>query len=143
MVEKLLELNKLKVNFEALERADVPFPFVKTESLLSSQGGSAFQKEYFGYTPLMLAAAGGDSNVDIVKALLNAKADFKKTDEFGNSILHIAAINSNNKIMDFIAKEGKIDIFGRNKDGETALSICQSNKNQKGVNLYEGYEKDE
>ena len=124
----------------ALEQPDNLSPLAKTKSLLSSQGGSAFQKEYFGYTPLMLAVAGGDSNVDIVKALLNSKADFKKTDEFGNSILHIAAMNSNNKMMDFIAKTLKIDIFGRNKDGETALSICQTNKNQEGVDLYEKHQ---
>lgn len=88
-----------------------------------------FHREFFGYTPLMLAVASKNSNLEIVKALLNAKADFKKTDEFGNSILHIAALNSNNSIMDFIAKTLKLDMFGRNKSGETALSICQTNKN--------------
>lgn len=70
---------------------------------------------------------------------MNAKADFKNTDEFGNTIIHIAAINSNNAMIEFIVRTLKLDIFGRNKAGETALSICEMNNNQEGVDIFKKY----
>lgn len=129
MVKQLLQLSNKTVDLMALEQVDY-----------LSKNQQPFQKEYLGYTPLMLAVASPFSNLETIKALLNAKADFKKTDEFGNSILHIAAINSNNKMIDFITKTLKLDIFGRNKKGDTALSICQDIKNQGGLDILEKYQ---
>jgi len=83
-----------------------------------------FLKEFTNYTPLMLCVARDDANLDCVKTLLTAKADFTTLDIFNNSVLHIAAINGNNKILEYLAKNLKIDIFARNKDGETALTLC-------------------
>jgi len=77
-----------------------------------------------GYTPLMLAVASGDHNLDCVKLLLGAKADYNKVDFKNNTILHIAAIYGNNRILDYLMKNLQIDIFARNKDGDTAMSIC-------------------
>jgi ankyrin repeat protein len=122
----------------AIEQPD-KLPVVANVKLFEKANKSTFQREIYGYTPLMLAVAGGDGNIDIVKALLNAKADWKKTDEFGNNLLHIAAMNSNNKTMEFIAKTLKLDIIGRNKAGETALLFCQTNKNQDGVDLLNNF----
>jgi len=39
----------------------------------------------------MLAIAGGDSNLDCVKALLSKGASYKCEDDQGNSVIHIAA----------------------------------------------------
>ena len=92
-----------------------------------------------GYTPLMLAIAGGNQNLDCVKELLNYNADFSAKDLFGNSILHIAAIHSNNALIGYIAKNLKIDIFGRNNKGETALNICMTTKNSEGQKILQEF----
>lgn len=89
----------------------------------------AFQIEYHGYTPLMLAIASPYSNLETVKALVKAKSDFKRNDEFGNSLLQIAAINSNNEILEFLTKTLKFNIHARNSKGETAWTICKDTKN--------------
>ena len=57
----------------------------------------------------MLAVAGGNSNIKLVKALLNAKADRNKTDEYGNNLLHIAAMSLNTKMVSFIKNDLKFD----------------------------------
>ena len=41
--------------------------------------------------------------------------------------------------MNYVAKNLKIDLFARNKDGETALSICQSLKNKEGEDILTKY----
>ena len=82
-------------------------------------------KEMTGFTPLMLAVASGDQNLECVKLLLGAKADYKKQDPKNNSILHIAAIYENNKILEYLMKNLEVDIFARNKNGDTAMTICE------------------
>ena len=54
-------------------------------------------------------------------------------------MLHIAAINGNNKILDYLSKNLKINIFERNFSGETPLNICQVQNNSKGVEILEQY----
>lgn len=103
------------INLMALEQPD---KFAKTQA--------PFKREYHGYTPLMLAVTSKDSTVECVKVLLGEGADFKCKDDFGNTVLHLAAVNGNNKMIEFIAKNLKIDIFERNKAGETALGICET-----------------
>jgi ankyrin repeat protein len=93
-------------------------------------------KEMTGYTPLMLAVASGDHNLDCVKLLLTHKADYKKVDFKNNTVLHIAALNGNNTILEYLVKNLEIDVFARNKDGETALTICEKTKNSKGIELF-------
>ena len=53
--------------------------------------------------------------------------------------MHIAAINGNNKIIDYLSKNLKIDIFKRNKQGESALSICEALKNEEGTQILQKY----
>jgi hypothetical protein len=90
-----------------------------------TKGTSAYMREYSKYTPLMLAIAGGDHNLECVKALLNKGVDYKCEDDQGNTVLHIAAMNGCNQILEFLCKNLKIELFARNKVGETTLSICQ------------------
>lgn len=59
----------------------------------------------------MLAIAGGDHNLDCVKALLSKGVNFKCEDDNGNTLLHIAAINGCNKTLEFLAKNLKIELF--------------------------------
>jgi ankyrin repeat protein len=81
----------------------------------------------------MLAVARSDENLECVKYLLQKGANYKVEDEYGNNLHHIAAINGNIKILDYLAKNLKIELFSRNGKGETPLSICQQMKNQEGI----------
>ena len=90
----------------------------------------------------MLAVAGTDSNLECVKLLLQKGANYKVEDEYGNNLHHIAAINGNNQILDYLAKNLKIELFSRNEKGDTPLSICQQMKNQKGIEILQQYKDD-
>ena len=81
----------------------------------------------------MLTVAGGDQNLDCLKLMLQNGANFICKDDFDNNLLKIAAKNNCNKMIDYIAKNLKINIFERNKEGETALNICQNLKNEQGI----------
>lgn len=110
-------LGSININFPAVERSDI------------NQKG-AFQKEFHGYSPLMLAVAGGDSNIECVKILLVNKANTGLLDSYGNSLLHIAAIYGSSEILQYLLQNLKqMNIFERNNNGETALSIAQEKKN--------------
>lgn len=54
--------------------------------------------------------------------------------------MHIAALNSQNAILEYLTKNLRMEIFARNNAGETALFICKSLKNQKGVEILEKYQ---
>lgn len=98
------------------------------------------KKEFLKYTPLMLAVAKGDECLECVKVLLRNDANWKMTDEQGNTLLHIASKNQNNKILDYLTKNlTNINICERNEGGETALSICQGLKNKQGAEILEQY----
>jgi len=71
----------------------------------------------------MLAVAGGDSNIDCAKLLVQAKADTAVTDPAGNTLLHIAAVLGHNEMLAYIVDSVRLNIFDRNNNGETALSI--------------------
>jgi ankyrin repeat protein len=85
----------------------------------------------------MLAVSRDDKNLDCVKILLQAGADFTSKDSYGNTVIHLAAMNGNNKILDYLSKNLKINIFERNKVGDTALSVCTASKNTEGANILE------
>ena len=87
----------------------------------------------------MLACARSDENLECVKSLLQFGANFECLDEFGNNVLHIAAMNGNNKIIDYLSKNLKIGIFARNKNGESALSICETLNNDEGSKILQKY----
>lgn len=90
----------------------------------------------------MLAVSRDDQNLDCVKLLLQAKADFTTKDSYGNSVIHLAAMNGNNKILDYLSKNLKINVFERNKVGDTALSVCTALKNSEGVKILEQVRKE-
>ena len=56
----------------------------------------------------------------------------------GNNILHLAAKYSTDiKVLEYVVKNARVDIFARNNAGETALVICESVGNQAGVQIIE------
>jgi len=125
---KLLEYVLKRVGKSYLE-----VPAQETHDKDGGKAPSAFVKEFAGFTPLMLAVAKGDENFDCLQALLAQGADFNCRDEYENNLLHVAATYGNNKILDYLAKNLKLDLFARNSKGETALNICHSAKNAAGV----------
>jgi len=50
----------------------------------------------------MLAVAGGDSNIECAKLLVQNKADTAVTDPAGNTLLHIAALFGHNEMLEYI-----------------------------------------
>lgn len=89
-------------------------------------------KEFTGYTPLMLAVAGGGQNIECVRILIQHKADTSIVDSNGNTLLHIAAMYQNNEALDFLLKTSQtLNVFERNQKGETPLSIAQERKDDK------------
>ena len=117
-------LGQQYIDIEAIEHIDQ----------YGKKSGTSLQKEFSKYTPLMLAVAGSDKNLECVKTLLNHRADSKAKDCFDNTVLHIAALNGNNQILDYLSKNLS-NIFDRNSEGETALNVCQKLKNQDGINI--------
>jgi len=87
----------------------------------------------------MLAVAGGDENLEAVQLLIS-KSDIEKTDSAGNNLFHIAVIYGSNKILEFLLKiRVKLNLFERNNNGETVLSIAQEKKNDLALKLLEQY----
>jgi len=124
-------LGKDNIDIEAMEQPDK-----------HAKAPGPFKKEMARYTPLLLAVAKSDDNLECAKSLLKFGANVHVTDEYGNTLLHVAALNGNNKILDYIAKNLKINMFERNSDGETALNICATLKNAEGVKMLEQYQEE-
>ena len=103
--------------------------------LASGKRPLSYEREWVGYTPLMLACASPESNLETVKLLLTSKADPTVIDTNGNTLLHIAAAAGRNIILEYLLKNCKIDAFARNKAGNTALTICKKTKNVDGEKI--------
>ena len=129
-----------QINQTATEEVDYLENGTARPALSGKSKQGSLVKEMTGFTPLMLAVASGDHNLDCVKLLLGAKADYNICDSKKNGLLHIAAIYQRNKILEYLLKNLQIDIFARNKAGDTALTICESSNNSKGVELFKELE---
>lgn len=88
--------------------------------------GAQFVAEYNSFTPLMLAVVGRSNSLECVKALLDHDADHQCEDDYGNTLLHIAAMNKGNEIMNYLIQRFPIDVNEKNAAGQSALSICQA-----------------
>jgi ankyrin repeat protein len=110
---------------------------VVTEKQDEIAGRGTYQKEYAGYTPLMLACASSFDSIKCVKLLLRNQADHTCQDAQENTLLHVAAMNDNNTVLHHLVSYVKLDLFARNKNGETALNICQQKKNADGIKILE------
>ena len=87
------------------------------------QGKTNYTKEYQNFTPLMLCAT-KPNNFDCFTALLRHGAKYDTLDSYGNTLLHIAAIYTNFKVIKYIIENLKIDIDALNHKGEKAIDKC-------------------
>jgi len=129
LLKKVIGTLKNSIEMLAIEQPDT-----KAKTVVKVTGG--FVKEFEGYTPLMLAVARDDANLECVKTLLSHGANFECRDTLGNGIIHIAAMNGNNKILDYLTKNLKTDMFSRNQKGESALSLADA----EGAKILEQYQ---
>jgi ankyrin repeat protein len=86
--------------------------------LLGQRGTDPNQVGPDGTTAVMYAAHYGD--LELVQALIKARADVKLKNQFGTSALHEASIIGSAPIIDALLKAGA-DANSKNNDGETVL----------------------
>lgn len=90
----------------------------------------------------MLSIAGGGQNIECTKLLVSKGAEVNVKDQSGSTLLHIAAIYSNNNALEFLLNNShKLNVFERNQNGETPLSIAQEKKDQRAMKHLEDYAK--
>ncbi len=79
---------------------------------------------YQGKTPIMRAAENG--HWEIYRHLSNKECNIKTVDDLGNTILHMACIGGNLKIVKSILTErwNKVDINAKESDGKTAVMLA-------------------
>lgn len=93
----------------------------KTVKKMIKNGRSINEKDAFGATPLIIATVSG--KVDIVKFLLNKKADPKITAKDGYSMMHAAAFSGKKELVQ-LAHDLGLDINARyGKDGVTPVDV--------------------
>ncbi len=85
-----------------------------------------------GYTPLMLAAISGSS--DLASSLIGHGAKVNAVNPGGVTALMIAAANDHRNVAAVLLKSGA-DVNARSEDGRTALSIAQANNNEALIQL--------
>jgi quinoprotein dehydrogenase-associated probable ABC transporter substrate-binding protein len=85
-----------------------------------------------GYTPLMLAALSGSS--DLATSLIGHGAKVNAVNPGGVTALMIAAANDHRNVVAVLLKSGA-DVNARSEDGRTALSIAQANNNEALIQL--------
>jgi len=111
-------LNALKWISSHDTKVDIEF---KAEEKPSIEG-RALRKEVTGYTPLMLAIMRGDSNLMIIKYLVDTlKCNVKAKDNFGNTVVHLAVKYGCEEIVKYFVKEKKMEAFDRNFEGKAAV----------------------
>lgn len=88
----------------------------------------------------MLAIVSPHTDIETIQLLLANHAD-QKVVERGteNNLFHLAAnLCTNDEIFFYLLKNLQIDIFARNKAGETCMSIClQKDNNKARIDLVE------
>jgi hypothetical protein len=88
----------------------------------------------------MLAIISENANLDVVKMLLGAQANYSFHEKTtGDNILHLAARWSTPlEILEYLVRSINQDmLFERNLKGDTPLSICINQKNDKAIKLLE------
>ena len=83
-------------------------------------GADVNSKDWYGYTPLHIAAA-RNSPIEIAELLLANGADVNAKDNFGSTPLHIAADEGCESITELLLSEG-VNVNAKDKAGETPLN---------------------
>lgn len=118
------DIIKYCVNHVDQSLIDVPAKEVSDKN--SSSKSDKMKPEFAGFTPLQLAVVGSKPNVNIVRILLEKDANSKvKTGAAADNILHLCAKKCDSfEVLDFLVKNADIDIFARNNEGDSPLTIC-------------------
>lgn len=124
----LQKLDNSFVDVKAIEHAD------RTPSK-----GGPFKPELQDFTPLQLALVTSNQRLEVVKLLFGHDANHNVREAVtNNNILHLAArYSTNEQVLEYVVKNAKLDIFERNADGDTPLTICRSVQNQRGCEIIE------
>ncbi|KAK9295270.1 hypothetical protein QLX08_010354 [Tetragonisca angustula] len=106
----------------ALHIASRSHSFECVEILLKKGGCDPNIEDSDGRTPLHLALGRSLLAYDVTELLITWKANINKTDKYGYTPLHIAALNELSQCVDVLIQHGA-DLSARTKGGTSALSI--------------------
>ena len=98
---------------------------METADRTSAKGGP-FKPEMQDFTPLQLALVTPYQNASMIKMLFANDANhFVKENGTKNNILHLAAKHmSDISVLEYAVKNAKVNIFDRNSEGDTPLTIA-------------------
>ncbi len=113
-----LAKNKTEVTLHALALAGD----IETFQTISLDRFDINEKDYRGYSPLMLAVCSGQR--EFSRYLLGLGADPNSIDNSGNSILMKAAVKGHYEIIKHLIKAGA-DVSYTNPEGESALDFAK------------------
>ena len=101
--------------------------------------GAPFKPEMHEFTPLQLALVSPKPSLDVVKTLFAKNADQSvKQASTGSNILHLVAGHMTDiKVLSYVVKNARVDIFDRNNAGDTPLTICNQRGNEEASKIIE------
>ncbi|XP_034936142.1 ankyrin repeat domain-containing protein 16-like [Chelonus insularis] len=105
--------------------------------LLSTEPNLLHSPDYSGLLPIHEAVKSKDYKV--FEYLIKCRADVKKTDFIGHTILHIAALCGNIPVIEYILENKLIEIDCKDNFGATPLNIAQKNNMHSVIEFLEQY----
>ncbi|XP_048247108.1 ankyrin repeat domain-containing protein 50-like isoform X1 [Haliotis rufescens] len=94
----------------------------QVKSILSQGSVDIDRRGTDGRTAVMLAAHWGNSA--IFNVIIEKKPDVSKFDKLGNSILHLACLGGDMKIVKYVLSQNMADINSKNQNGETPVMLA-------------------
>lgn len=95
---------------------------------LLQSGASVNGFDCLGQTSLLVGSLVG--NIDMIRLLIEFKANISVRDFSGNTMIHLAALRSNLSILKFCLEELKFPVIVQNRKGQTALDIARKNQEE-------------
>ncbi|OMJ67985.1 hypothetical protein SteCoe_34707 [Stentor coeruleus] len=92
-------------------------------TFLINSGISVNTKDSLGRHPVHLAASKG--KINILLLLINHNSNISARDAYGNTILHISAMNHHYKFVEFVVEKLKFPVIVMNKFMKKPLDLCK------------------